>query len=58
MVAFPSHILLYEESGKNVTGLGENLCILMKNFILDTMAINPHPDFHLYLHTYDYRKNK
>ena len=31
MVAFPSHILLYEESGKNVTGLGENLFILMKN---------------------------
>ena len=31
MVAFPSHILLYEELGKNVTGLGENLFILMKN---------------------------
>ena len=58
MVALSSHIILYEGSGKNVTGLGENLFILMKNFICDTGITHPHPDFHLHLHTYDYRQNK
>jgi len=29
-----------------------------EKFIRDAGIINPHRDFHLHLHTYDYRKNK
>jgi len=44
--------------GKECYRSGRKSVHLNEKFIHHAGTINSHPDFHLHLHTYDYRKNK